>query len=386
MPVLSTVKSRDALKARHAPYWQQLRRGCHLGFRKVSTASAGSWVARFRDEEGKQHLHSLGSFEDVSPGERFDLARTAAEKWFGHMGAGGRSAGETVTDACRGYLASVGESTRKDAQGRFNRWVFNDAKFSGIELLKLKHSDVKNWRKRLESTPTIRQDKLASTKSRSPSSVNRDMATLRAALNWAVKDKMATSDIAWKDALAPLQNADKRRNVYIDREARKQLIAHAQPDLAPFLRALCNLPLRPGAVASLTVGDFQPKTAELTIGSDKSGQARRIKLPTSTATLFSQACKDKTSKAPIFGQANGKAWEKDAWKYSLKAAVKAAKLPDGVTAYTLRHSTITDLLSLHGLDTLTVAALAGTSLAMIEKHYGHLLRERAADALGQLAI
>lgn len=386
MPVLSTVKIRDALKARHSPYWQQLRRGCHLGFRKVSTSSVGAWVARFRDEDGKQHLHSLGSFEDVSPSERYDLARTAAEMWFGHMGAGGRSKGETVADACRAYLANVGAATRKDAQGRFNRWVFSDAKFSGIELLKLKHSDVKSWRKRLESTPAIRQDKQVSDKSRSPSSVNRDMATLRAALNWAVKEKMATSDIAWKDALAPLQNADKRRNVYIDRDARKQLIAHAQPDLAPFLRALCNLPLRPGAVAALTAGDFQPKTAELSIGTDKSGQARRIKLPASTATLFAQACKDKTPKAPIFGQANGKAWEKDAWKYPLKAAAKAAKLPDGVTAYTLRHSTITDLLSLHGLDTLTVAALAGTSLVMIEKHYGHLLRERAADALGQLAI
>ena len=157
MPVLSTVKSRDALKARHAPYWQQLRRGCHLGFRKVSTASAGAWVARFRDEDGKQHLHSLGSFEDVSPSERFDLARTAAEKWFGHMGAGGRSKGETVADACRSYLASVGEATRKDALGRFNRWVFSDAKLSGIELLRLKHSDVKTWRKRLRVcvTPAV---------------------------------------------------------------------------------------------------------------------------------------------------------------------------------------------------------------------------------------
>lgn len=205
-------------------------------------------------------------------------------------------------------------------------------------------------------------------------------------MNLAVKDKMVSSDSAWKDALEPLQNADKRRNVYVDRDARKQLIAHAKPDLAPFLRALCNLPLRPGAVAALMVGDFQPQTAELRIGVDKSGQERRIKLPHSTASLFAQACKDKTPKAPIFGQANGKPWNKDGWKYPLKEAARAAKLPDGVTAYTLRHSTITDLLSLHGLDTLTVAALAGTSLAMIEKHYGHLLRERAADALGKLAI
>lgn len=59
----------------------------------------------------------------------------------------------------------------------------------------------------------------------------------------------------------------------------------------------------------------------------------------------------------------------------------AAGLPSGATAYSLRHSTITDLIALHRLDTMTVAQLSGTSLLMIEKHYGHLLREHAARAL-----
>ncbi len=55
-------------------------------------------------------------------------------------------------------------------------------------------------------------------------------------------------------------------------------------------------------------------------------------------------------------------------------------------AYNLRHSAITDLIALHRLDTMTVAQLSGTSLAMIEKHYGHLLRDHAADALSKLAL
>ena len=37
-------------------------------------------------------------------------------------------------------------------------------------------------------------------------------------------------------------------------------------------------------------------------------------------------------------------------------------------------------------DTLTVAQLSGTSLLMIEKHYGHLLREHAAKALASLTL
>jgi hypothetical protein len=56
------------------------------------------------------------------------------------------------------------------------------------------------------------------------------------------------------------------------------------------------------------------------------------------------------------------------------------------TAYALRHSTITDLIVLHRLDTMTVAQISGTSLPMIEKHYGHLLHDHAANALAGLAL
>jgi integrase len=77
---------------------------------------------------------------------------------------------------------------------------------------------------------------------------------------------------------------------------------------------------------------------------------------------------------------------RDAWKYPIKDAVIAAELPPAATAYALRHSTITDLIALHKLDTLTVAQLSGTSLLMIEKHYRHLLREHAAKALASLTL
>jgi hypothetical protein len=46
---------------------------------------------------------------------------------------------------------------------------------------------------------------------------------------------------------------------------------------------------------------------------------------------------------------------------------------------------ITDLVH-DGLDLLTVAQLSGTSVAMIEKHYGHLRSEVAAGALAKLAL
>ncbi|HWB12988.1 MAG TPA: hypothetical protein VG826_27430 [Pirellulales bacterium] len=52
---------------------------------------------------------------------------------------------------------------------------------------------------------------------------------------------------------------------------------------------------------------------------------------------------------------------------------KTVKLPAGAVAYAFRHTYITDCLE-KGIDPATVAALTGTSVAMIEKHYGHLTK------------
>lgn len=60
-------------------------------------------------------------------------------------------------------------------------------------------------------------------------------------------------------------------------------------------------------------------------------------------------------------------------------------MPGAASAYTLRHSVITDLI-LARLTILTVAQLLGTSVAMIEKHYGHLVRDDAEEAHASIAI
>ena len=151
------------------------------------------------------------------------------------------------------------------------------------------------------------------------------------------------------------------------------------------MRALCLLPLRPGALATLSVGDFDRRTAELTIGKDKTGKPRRIQLPVEAAKLLTAQATNKLPAAPLFMRANGRAWDKNTWKFPIAAAVVAAGLPGNVTAYTLRHSTITDLVSA-GLPLLTIAQISGTSAEMIERHYGHLAGDAAVKALSELTL
>jgi site-specific recombinase XerD len=134
----------------------------------------------------------------------------------------------------------------------------------------------------------------------------------------------------------------------------------------------------------LQVKDFDARLSQLAIRTDKTGQ-RKIKIPQQAAALLSTQCNGKIANASIFTRADGTAWDKDSWKVPIKAAVHAAALPASVTAYTLRHSVITDLVH-SGLDLLTVAQLSGTSVRMIEAHYGHLRSEIALPALEALAL
>jgi site-specific recombinase XerD len=386
---IDTVASREKLKPRREPHWQRVRKGCFVGYRKMTASGHGAWLARARDEANgaKQLFNPLGEFAGLADYLRFDAASKAALVWFDHLGRGGASRTSTVADACTRYVrqlrATKPERAAKDAEARLKNYVLSNVKLAATELTKLTPALLESWRKSLRERPTRSGGRRG--EQRSDSTLNRDMTCFRAALNLAYLDGLLTTDFAWRSKLRPIKNADRRRELYLDRAQRLRFIEAAPADLAAFLRGLCQLPLRPGALAMLQAGDFDRRLKVLKIGEDKSGKDRRIKLPDVTASFFNAASRGKLPTAPLLSRADGKAWNKDAWKGPIKAVANAAKLPVGTTAYTLRHSVISDLVH-DGLDLLTVAQISGTSVAMIERHYGHLRGEIAATALARLAI
>jgi site-specific recombinase XerD len=383
---IDTVSARERLKLRREPYWQRISKGNFLGFRRM-TADGGTWIARVDQDTGRSDFRPLGDFSDLPAHQRFDAARKAAEEWFAHIGRGGSAERVTVRGACERYVTHVRETRTQaaadDAAARFENYVLSHERLADTELAKLTPLHLEKWRTALRDEPTRSGPRRGEL--RSASTLNRDMTCLRAALNLAYRDGLVTSDFAWRSRLLPLKNADRKRDLYLERAQRRRFIAKAAPDIAQFLRGLALLPLRPGALAALTVGSFDKRRSLLTIGRDKAGGERRIKLPTATAAFFAEAAANKLPGAPLLARADGAAWNKDAWKWPVKAAAQAAGLPPETTAYSLRHSTITDLVT-DGLDLLTVAQVSGTSVRMIEQHYGHLRRDVAAAALARLAL
>lgn len=93
--------------------------------------------------------------------------------------------------------------------------------------------------------------------------------------------------------------------------------------------------------------------------------------------FFERETRGKLPKAPIFTENGEQSWRRHIWARQFRAAADKvneeaqgnSRIPSGATAYSFRHARISELLQIHGIDPLTVAAQTGTSLAMIEKAY-----------------
>lgn len=382
---LSKVGDREKLKAVREPHWQRLHNGCFLGYRPSMRGGRGTWIARAYDEDARKYrIRSLGDFGALPARDMFMAAKREAEAFGELVQSGGQvsDAIETVEQACREYAKG-----KPEAEGRFTRYLYNDP-LARVKLGRLRRHHLREWRERLAKQPALvsrSKEGERRTRERSPASVNRDMVPVRAALFKVLAPGTPGTEAAWQEALTPIRNADRQRTLYLDLTQRRKLLAAIDVEAAPFVRALCLLPLRPGAMASLSAGDFDKRTRELSIGQDKSGKPRRIIVPDGVTALLTVQGKDKLPAAPMLMRAGGARWTKEYWNTPIAAAATAAKLPDGVTAYTLRHSVITDLVN-SGLALLTVAQISDTSVEMIERHYGHLNRVAAEQALAGLAL
>jgi integrase len=375
---IDRVDVRAKLPMRRDPYWLRLTQGRYVGFRRMTKGSDGTWLARAYEGPGYAY-ETLGDFATLPESERYDEAKKAAEAWFQHLDKGGSTEQHTVKAVCEAYVATLrserSERAALNAEGFFRRLVYGNP-VAKVRLSKLTKTHMKEWRQRVLSENPNR------------SSFNRNVTPLRAALNQAHEDGKVASDQAWLKALKPFTKkqggAGVRRTLYLDRDDRRRLIECASEEAQPLFRGMALLPMRPGELAALRVEHLKPGPRSLEIPTGKE-EERVIPLSSEALEHFNACAKGKLPAAWLISRANGAQWKKEAWRDEIKAAAKKAKLPKATVAYTMRHSVITDLV-IGGLDLFTVAKLAGTSILMIEKHYGHLQREHARIALERLAL
>ena len=287
--------------------------------------------------------------------------------------------GTDVATVCRDYVAELRgkgreKGPRTTRRGRFRRLVY-DRTLGAIDRDQLKRTHLVQWfAAQLPSDKTDAEDNYA----------KRRTARIATAPRWSRRcaggrQRQVARDFAWR-AFKPHGKVGARRNRLLDRAQRKRLLQPAGVTCGILLKGLL-LACRPGELANASVADFDRKAGSLVSG--KTGR-RVVECRRLRSMLFTRS-KGRIGAAALLARESGERWDRFSWRDGIHDAVKTAKLPRRRVRLHVRHTSISEMLS-GGVDPLTVSRLSGTSLTMIQKHYGHLVRSGLCDKLDAVRL
>jgi integrase len=201
---------------------------------------------------------------------------------------------------------------------------------------------------------------------------------LKAALNWAADLEMIS-----RNPLAGFRAGGgvAARVTLINRAQHEALLARLGRRkngraVLGLLEVLWQTGARPGEVARATAAhvDWERRTIVLERHktSRKTGKVRTIYLNPQAFEVVRRAAAEHP-KGPLFPTRTGLVYRDKTLSNRFADARNALGLPRDITPYSYRHAYATDWLR-SGKPVAILAELLGTSIAMIEKHYGHLAR------------
>jgi integrase len=147
---------------------------------------------------------------------------------------------------------------------------------------------------------------------------------------------------------------------------------------------------RTSELAVARVRDFSDRSRQIILREHKRSKTqqvatvRHIDLNDSALETVRRLCANRDSDEFIFLRRSCKPWNKKTLNkrlHSVRRIAVALGTPvgEGVTMYDFRHLWISDML-MAGVDVMTVARMAGTSVRMIETVYGHFRTDQFAEA------
>jgi integrase len=389
---LDSKEARRKLTPRGKPYYRQIERGLHLGYRRLAGGGAGTWVARHYIGYQDYQIEKIAIADDLSDADGVavldfwqaqalarDRMRTRVHT------AAGKTGPLTVSAAMDAYLEFL-EANRKTAgDARYKDAAFIRPKLGEIEVEALTTQQLRQWLSDLaKQAPRLRTKKgskqrhrefenTAEAKRRRQATANRILTILRAALNQAWREGLAPSDIAWR-RVKPFEHVEASRLRYLSIAEAKRLINACDEDFRPLVEAALQTGARYGELAALTVADFNPDSGTTKIRQSKTGKPRHVVLTDEGIALFGRLSAGRSGNQLMFG----KEWKPSQQLRPMAEAVNRAKIKPAISFHGLRH-TWASLAIMNGMPLMVVARNLGhTTTRMVERHYGHLRDEYVA--------
>ena len=162
---IDTRSARLKLPERREPHWTPISAGCAIGYRRG--AKGGTWVARFRGEDGKQHYEALGAADDARDADgltvhSFSQAQEKAREFFAKQAR--QLAGQVAPADSRLTVADALEAYFADREQRGSKGLAKDRaaararilpELGAVELAKLTTKRIRDWQSALASAPKL---------------------------------------------------------------------------------------------------------------------------------------------------------------------------------------------------------------------------------------
>jgi integrase len=404
-----TARSRNC-EMRHAPYWEVVRQGCYLGYRRGK--KGGTWFAKyyFPDAKPSRRQIDLGSADDNGKPDglevlSYDQAKTKADDWFKdeakrargvEVSAGPYTVRQCMTDYLNSYEKSGGRA-KIDTERIINAHILPT--FGDVQVAQLTRSAIQKWFENLADTPArVRSSPHGEqkfkpapvdfeAKRRRRSTANRILTVLKAALNKAVDLGTVTCSVnPWRQ-VKPFRKADGSRMRFLSIEEQKQFVEKCEGEFQKLVQAALFTGARYGELVRLLhVRDFDERTGQIFITAEaKSEVSRHIVLSDEGAAFFKSIVEGRKKSELMFQLKEGKPWGKGDQIRLMKRAVKAAKIEDGLSFHELRH-TYASTLVMAGVPLTVIAEQLGhKGTRMVDKHYGHLAKGYVMDTIRKLS-
>lgn len=407
---LESRTARARLEPRKKPYYRLIDPGRHLGYYRG--VRGGVWIARMK-VDGAYREAKLATADDVSDANGEDFlsfaqAQAAARLWFDRQIQERKAppaTTQTVRQVVEDYVAerNARERTRKgranalsSADYKMRVHVLGRPELADLQCRELTIPLLRQWRRSLPGSVLSRRR------------VGND---LKAALNrleadpvfrHIVKEGLA-SPISEHGLQAGGEGSETHSRTLGDEEIRsllREIKAQGDEDVYHLCFVLAATGARFAQACRLTVGDVQLERGRLLMPPSFKGRpsAKRASIPIPLGPdaievlrpiVEGRGRRDILLERWRRKQVKGATWEKDRrgpWtsvaelSRSIRKAANSAGLPEGISSYTFRHSSIMQALR-EGLPTDLVAKLHDTSIEMIKRNYtAHL-----ADALEEVA-
>lgn len=215
---------------------------------------------------------------------------------------------------------------------------------------------------------------------RSPSAKARTLATLKHFFRWANEQGLTPQDPA--ESIPPPKTRRERRDHITHEEeeailraisAAEVLSGEGRDWLRDWILFGVETGLRPGEQRELRWSDVDLSERMVRVrGTKTAGSRRTVPVAGRALAVLRRLAERRKSEedGPVFTGAGGTPLNVAYASKQIQRFAREAGLEKNPTSYSLRHTYATRLVQ-HGVPLFDVARLMGTSVAMIEAHYGH---------------